>query len=247
MGKLVQLPSSDLLLDQTYSMATCFAEGLPTTQFAKSANVAIDATVIHNPCKIAVTHGEDIDNVEDYLASAGKPLLFANLKPIEFATMVEFAEAETTGEVGLFIGMTSGTIANLLTDDGAGILTPQSAAAFVAVDGDTNLSCMVQNGAAGTRQIREILADNEHNVSRADAPISASTPRRFKIEVLDNEASGSLEVVFWIDGYIVDRFRLDPTSAAVMAWVILVKAGDDQAQNAWIHNVRVAQKRAALA
>ncbi len=247
MGTLPQYTDEFSLRDRNYFMSTDFSEGVDTAKFAKGTNTAIDATVIHNPVNLNVPA---TNNAEEYIASAGKPLLFAANKPLSFKALVEFNEASTTDAVGQFIGMSSATVTALLADDGAGLAATQSAAGFFIEDGSSNFSVFVQNGAAGTRQVQEIAADSQYNLLAAAIPGSSTSQRLFEIEVRDNgNAAGlasDLLVVFKLNGSVVHQFCLDPTSAALMAWVVQAKAGTAAAQDYLVKHVAVAQRKAEL-
>lgn len=246
MGKLFDAPKEFLLRDDNYFMSTDFSEGVDTAKFAKGTNTAIDTAVIHNPVNLNVPA---TNNAEEYIASVGKPLLFAANKPIHFRAITEFVEDTSTDAVGQFIGMSSATVTGLLGDDAGGLAASQSAAGFYIEDGSTNFSVFVQNGAAGTRQVATPGPETQYNLLRAAIPGSASGKRLFEIQVRDNgNAAGlasDLIVIFKVNGVVVHQFFLDPTSAALMAWVVQAKAGTAQAQDYWVHNVGVAQRKAA--
>lgn len=170
-----------------------------------------------------VTDGDDNDEI--YLYRTTETFLLAADKPIEWESLLQFAQANTN-DANIIAGVRSGVAANALQDDGAGPAANFSGAAFYSVDGDTTWRVIYSDGA--TQTIKELDADGSLDGIAKTSASAAYQELRIEMFMV---TSTKVDVCFYIDGTLVYKAK-DKTiaSASEMVAFFGAKAGGANAE-----------------
>jgi hypothetical protein len=178
-------------------------------------------------------------NDEASIASVGKLYKNALGASAQARFTVEFTEANTD-DAELFIGMSSGAVADQMADSSAGPPSNYSGFGFFKIGGTTTWSVEASNATAQTTQ--ELSASGSLTGS---AQVSGSR-QTLGIDVISKTAT-TLDVVFSIDEVAVYKVTdFDATSLAAMYLMAVIKSSSANAEALKLYNLQFAQVIAGL-
>lgn len=179
-----------------------------------------------------------LDNDEAYAKTTNEIFLIAAGKPLGFAALVKFAQADTN-KANVAAGLMNAVAADAIVDDGAGLKVDFAGAAFFTVDGDTTWRVMYSDGT--TQSIKEL--DTDGSINGVEYVAAGTVYQELKI-LIEPQTATKVDVTFWIDGVLVAKFK-DKTyaSATEMEAFAGVKAGGSSAEVVTCDLMRCHQKR----
>lgn len=182
--------------------------------------------------------GSVADNDEIYVQSSKETFKIADGKPISIGGYIQFTEANTD-DANVFVGILDAPIADTLVDNGAGMKTSFSGAAFYKVDGGTRWQVIYSDGA--TQTIADLTATNTLNKVAQSA--GGASYQLLEIDILP-KTSTKVDIVFKIDGKVVYKM-IDKTyaSATEMAVAVGAKNGGANNESIKVDYLWAAQKR----
>lgn len=167
---------------------------------------------------ITASDGSVVDNDQSYVKATTETLLFAANRSINFAALCQYAEANTD-DANIFIGFCNAVAAELLIDDGGGVKSSFSGAAFYKVDGGTVWHVISSVGTTRTDTTTDITA-------------GGSAYHLFEIEFRAIDSTTG-EISFLYDGAVVTdsngrpvKHQITYTGATEMQAGFGVKNGD---------------------
>lgn len=171
---------------------------------------------------VTPSDGTVADNDETYAKNTHEIFKIAAAKPFFLEALVQFAQA-ATNKANHAVGLKNAVAANSILDDGAGLATNFSGAAFYCVDGDTTWRVIYSDGT--TQTIVELDADGSLD---GVAKTAASTLfQLLRIEIIP-VTSALVDVMFYIDGVLVCKMKEKTFASATEAQCFLgTKQGAD--------------------
>jgi hypothetical protein len=224
--KGLAVPESILRMTQQVELMDHFTER-DTVQWVVTATDSGTATVGDAANGIMVLAASDetvADNDETYVATP-EVLRIASGKPYYLACLLQFTEAATNA-ANVFFGSMNAVGANAIVDNGAGLKTNFSGAAFFKKDGSRLWHVIYSDGA--TQTIVELSAAT--SLRKQDETSGVAAYQLLEIDVVPKTAT-LVDIIFRIDGSTVfkmlDKTYANATEASV---AIGVKAGTAAAQ-----------------
>lgn len=204
MTKVLELPDEVLKGKLYYGVSDDFFNYVSGDQWTAvltdSGTAALEdaagGTILLSP-----SDGTVADNDEAYLKLTKEAFKILDAKPIYFRARVKITEANTD-DANVFAGLLDAIAANSLQDDGAGLDTSFSGAAFAKFDGDTNWHAIYSDGS--TQTIVELTAAN--SLDGAAHPSTTATWFWLEIEI-NPVTSTKVDINFFIDGVLVYRMK----------------------------------------
>jgi len=220
MTKLVALPDFALLARRQHGFFDDFEQLVPGGRWTDTSGDSGAAwSVASATGGVATGVTGATDNNEAYLHSTAGQFKLANDKPLTAEAYLQFAEANTDA-ANVFFGLADAIGANTLVDDGGGMKTSFSGAAFYKVDGELNWRVIYSNGA--TQTIVELNAENSYDRLAKTAGGAAYQQLRIELSPRNN----AVDAKFFIDGTLVYKMSgKSISSATLMDAGFGVKAG----------------------
>jgi hypothetical protein len=204
---------------------------------ATDAGTALVGDAANGIMVLAASDGTPVDNDETYVATP-EILRIANGRPYYIACLLQFTEAATNA-ANVFFGSMDAVGANAIVDNGAGLKTSFSGAAFFKVDGSRNWRVIYSDGA--TQTIAELSAST--SLRKQDEVSGVANYQLLEIDVVPKTPT-LCDVIFRIDGSTVfkmlDRTYANATEASV---AVGVKAGTGAAQTLNVDAIAAVQRR----
>lgn len=200
--KLLELPEQVLLGKREYGFFEDFLDFVSGDLFTDTSGDtgAAVANVDAAGGQVTLTTG-GTDNNECYLLTTKEPLKIADDKPIVFGARLKFSEANTD-DANVAAGVMNAVGADSIVDNGAGLKTNFSGAAFYKVDGGTNWKVMASDGATQSWNVELTAANSLDKVAKVAA---SSAFQDLRIEIMPI-SSTKAEVRFFIDDTLVYKF-----------------------------------------
>lgn len=171
----------------TYESGGCFGHYTTTEDFTSVLTDSGTAAVADGSKALVLTpsDGTVADNDEAYIKGTFEAFKFADGKPLEVLSLVQFSEV-ATNKANVLIGLLDAAGANTILDDGGGPKASYSGAVFFKVDGSTVWQCETSNGASQTTTVTTKTA-------------GGTAAQKLRIEASDY-SSTHCQVAFFIDG-----------------------------------------------
>jgi hypothetical protein len=235
----LEISGSILRMTQSVELMDHFTNR-DTSRFVVTATDAGTATVgdaANGIMVVAASDGTPVDNDETYVATP-EILRIAAGRPYYLACLLQFTEVSTNA-ANVFFGSMDAVAANAIVDNGAGLKTSFSGAAFFKVDGSRNWRVIYSDGS--TQTIAELNATT--SLRKQDELSGIAAYQLLEIDVIPKTTT-LCDVIFRIDGSTVfkmlDRTFANATDASV---AVGVKAGSAVAQTLNVDAIAAVQRR----
>ena len=185
---------------------------------------------------ISVTSNGGSDNDEVAFHSNGQMFLNAATKDIVMRARIRFTEAATNAG-NWFFGICD-VLANVIIDDGAGIVASGDAIGIYKVDGSMFFrTAAVINGTDGGSAGATATAFASDTWYDLRIEVDASST------ISSTVASSSANVTFWVDDTVIDTATISYTSATECYGMVYAKAGSAAVQDIDIAYAQISQVR----
>lgn len=240
MSKLINLPSHIVQSGLYFGVASDFEQFVSGDEFtdtsADSGAAVTNVDAVGGQVKLSSIA---IDNNEVSLLGTKEIFLFAAGKPIFAKCILAYAEGNTD-DINVAFGLSDAVGANQLVDNGAGLKTSFSGAAFYKVDGGTLWNTCVSLGA--TQATKLLNATNSLDKTAHTGASGATTFQTLEIECLPYSSTNQW-VNFRINGVHVWQEDMVFTSATEMQVFVSLKLGGATVENVYIDYLGAWQKR----
>jgi hypothetical protein len=220
---LNKLPEYDLRR-QVFGVFTHFDEFVSADKFTTTTeNSGAVSNVDAIGGQVTIVTGAT-DNNETYLASTKELFLITNGKPIHAAARLKYSEASGTA-ANVAFGLMNAVGADAIVDNGAGLKSSYSGAAFYKVDGGTLWNA---EASIGTTRYGNALLNANNSLDKIAKAAAGTVFQWLEISITPHSATLA-RVDFFIDGIHVWTTEMTYTNATEMQVFIGAKTGSANA------------------
>ena len=191
-----------------------------TTNSGTTGTLAAAAGYLGGCMRFGASDATDLDNDETYIGTEDETYILANGKDIWFEAEVKFTEANTD-DANVFVGLCGVRTADMLIDDGAGVILAQPAIGILKVDGGTTWNGVLKHT---TSQATSVLATR-----------NSGAWEKLGFHVVSNTS-----VDYYVNG-VKRATRTSQIPTGTMGIVFGVKNGNSNNETVYVRNWKTVQ------